>query len=244
IIKEGSTDVNALDFKDVAAPIFSIDPIKFSERSFPLIDREFINPITQEKFNTITEMVDFARYFEFPELNVYISGAEEIKDIQGEYRKYINYSLRNVSGDTFMGVEQSPDGERKVIFTSTYAKYLSSINKLNILNEAIDVKLNDIISFDVNLSDFNTIEIVMQPNGYHNEVFSFSLLTGSSFEVRTFNMADSSSEEIVFMEITFRRVNEGLKLTKYNTHSFSGINSSNKVVGNNGALRVSEINLL
>ncbi len=243
IVKEGSNNNKSVDFEKVGTPINVLDVSTYIGKYFPLTKGEYTHPVTQEKFESIVEMLDFAREYELPELNVYISGNEEIKGVSNKTVRYVYYSFLNTGGDTFFGLEYSQQGIRHVISSSNGTNYRNIVNKINVIDESKTVTINDVIKVDINLDYFETIEFVMQPNGLNNEVHAFKLKGRDDYEVRTFNMSDSSDETIAFMEIAFERVSNGIKLKKYNRHTYTGVSNSSKSINSNGNLTITEINV-
>ena len=233
IIKEGSNNRMTKDFSEVSAPLYSLDVDKYGDRYFPVTDGYFVNPVTQEKFTNITEMVAFARDYDLPSISVYVSPETNLLGINNEKLSAVYFHFKNVNSFTLFGIEKSTNGQRNLVFSRGNIHVLPNENKKSLINAPIKVERGKVISLNGDLDSFSQLEFVYQTNGYDNRVHVFDMDAGvkGKYDIRDFNMADSlSSESIIFVEIFLERVsNENkLKIEKCIKQNVRGVENSKK----------------
>src|SRR5699024_5387586 len=233
IIKEGSNNRMTKDFSDVSAHLYSLDVDKYGDRYFPVIDGYFVNPVTQEKFTNITEMVAFARDYDLPSISVYVSSDTNLLGINNEKLSAVYFHFKNVNSFTLFGIEKSTNGQRNLVFSRGNIRVLPNENKKSLINATVKVEKGRVINLNEDLDSFSQLEFVYQTNGYNNKVHVFDMDAGvkGKYDIRDFNMADSlSSEVIIFVEIFLERVsNENkLKIEKCIKQNVTGVENSKK----------------
>src|SRR5699024_10947098 len=199
IIKEGSNNRMRKDFSEVSVPLYSLDGDKYGDRYFPVTDGYYVNPVTQQKFTNITEMVAFARDYDLPSISVYVSSDTNLLGINNENLSTVYFHFKNVNSFTLFGIEKSTNGQRNLLFTRGNMHVLPNENKKSLINTPVKVEKGRVISLNEDLDSFSQLEFVYQTNGYNNKVHVFDMDAGSKgkYDIRDFNMSDPLSSESI-----------------------------------------------
>lgn len=221
IFKEASTSKDAIDFKNISTPLYTLDVENIAKNMFPVMhkkDRSRVieNPITNERFNTVFEIFDFMVKYKIPHTKFYFDSVtgKNITGLRGEEPVNTFYLVYNLNNNVIRGFEVTYNeiNSFHYLYQSDEVKYIRSDGRVLISSDRHNLEEGTIIQIP-DITQYKYLEFEIVNSSYDGGIYRFDLSGATSTITSTYFNPNLTLGIVYFKRAILKKGEDILEVT-------------------------------